>query len=193
MNQHEAKPSPPADEREARSAKPADEQGRPAPPATKGKRDVLVKLAFVVVLAAGGALIWRLQRRDPKLGWPTDLDAALRQAKKDDRQVIVFLMSVSLPPGGDAEWNIRNTLAKKANRDAISQGGVICVQVRLDATLKSETARKYRITKLPTMLLLGPDGKERNRREGKIGETDFRNGFLDATIVQKPAVANSSP
>ena len=36
------------------------------------------------------------------------------------------------------------------------------------------------------MMILAPDGKELNRREGKVGEVDFPHGFLDLTEVHEP-------
>jgi hypothetical protein len=37
------------------------------------------------------------------------------------------------------------------------------------------------------MLVIGPDGVEKNRREGFIGEVDFRTGFLEGGEVIGPA------
>ena len=153
-------------------------------PPAKRKMDRRVKLAFVIILLGGIALIWVHQRRGPSLGWGEDLDAALEQAKDDNRPVLVFFMSS--PMGELAKKNIRHTLAKKSNRQAITDHKCITVKVTLDTALKDPLAKKYRIDKLPTMLLLGPNGKERNRRVGFIGETDFRNGFLDASRIEKP-------
>jgi len=39
--------------------------------------------------------------------------------------------------------------------------------------LKSELASRYRLKHLPTMMILGPDGKELDRREGIIGQLEL--------------------
>jgi hypothetical protein len=53
--------------------------------------------------------------------------------------------------------------------------------VLIHAEPDSETTAKYRITKLPTLLLLSPSGQELNRHDGPghVGEVPFRQEFLN--------------
>jgi len=148
------------------------------------RRDRWVKIGFLVVLIIVAAAIWYWHRQPPTMkGWGRDLDAALRQAVAERRQLLVFF--ISSPPSDTARRMVRTTLAVPENRKRLNEGPFVKVKVEVDS-LKSQLAGKYTLRKLPTMLLLSPDGVELNRREGFIGEVDFRNGFLDLTNVQKP-------
>ena len=52
--------------------------------------------------------------------------------------------------------------------------------------LRLQTLLSDKISSLPTFVLLSPEGKELNRREGFVGEVDFYKGFLDCSNVLKP-------
>lgn len=168
------------------------EQAHPAPDSEVGTRprsarDRLIKVAFAVVtLAVVGMLYW-YQRRGLSLpGWDGDLTTALQQASAQNRPVLVFF--VSSPPDQTSRNLAATTIPK--NTQAIEDGRFLTVMVKVSSLTKSEMAQRYQVVKLPTMLVLGPDGAEKNRREGFIGELDFRNGFLDgAAIVPPPAPA----
>lgn len=164
---------------------PTDSGGKRRP---KRATDMRGKLAFLVVAALlAGVVYWYLQQGKTILrDWPDDLAKALRQAKAENLRVLAFF--VSSPPSETTLRMARTTLKKSHNQRAIASGGFLRVKVSLDTSLKSDTARRHKITKLPTMLILGPDGKELNRREGMIGEVPFRSGFLDcAEVVQPPS------
>ena len=116
--------------------------------------------------------------------WPKGLPEKLQQAKQEDRRVLAFF--VAHPPGQTTRQMVRTTLAKRKNRDAITEGNYIRVRQQLDESLDSELAQRYQITRLPTMLILAPDGTELNRREGFVGEVEFRTAFLTGDVVRKP-------
>ncbi|MCJ7544903.1 MAG: hypothetical protein MUP47_10155, partial [Phycisphaerae bacterium] len=78
------------------------------------------------------------------------------------------------------------------NAQAIKDGRFIAVMVKVRNLSRSNLASRYGIAKLPTLLVIGPDGAEKNRREGFIGEPEFRTGFLDCSQVVGPA-ATSKP
>ncbi|MGB2821938.1 MAG: thioredoxin family protein [Phycisphaerae bacterium] len=164
-------------------SEPADDSGkRPA----KRASDYRVKLAFLAAaIAAGVAIYFYLQRGKMILRtWPDDLPKALQQARKEDRRLLLFFMSS--PPGETTKQMAATTLKKPHNRKAIAEGNFIAVKVVVDTSLKSDVARRHKIGTLPTMLILSPAGEELNRREGMIGEVQFREGFLSCKQVVKP-------
>ena len=157
---------------------------RPTPRDRRRRRDRIVKATFVAAAVIIVLVLWWQQRRGPDWpGWDQDLPATLARAKTEKRPVLALFLAS--PPGHFAREFRRKTLAKKENRDAIEQGKFLLVRITLDQRLTGEIARRYRIRRLPTLLLLDPDGTERNRRAGEaiVPEVPFRNGFLDATAV----------
>lgn len=154
------------------------------------RRDRLIKLAFLVVTAVALAAIYYSQRGLSITGWGGDLGAALAQAAVEDRPVVVFF--AGSPPGQDDRWIKGNIIAKPENEAALEKGRFIRVLVNIGRVSTSKTAARYNITELPTLVVFGPDGVEKNRREGRIGEVEFRTGFLDCSQVIGPA-ATSRP
>ena len=161
---------------------PTENSGKKPPRRTS---DYRVKLGFLAVgIAVAAGAYFHFQRGGAILkNWPTDLDKVLKQAKAEDRQVLALF--ISSPPGQVTHRMARTTLKKPQNKRAIVTGRFLRVKVTVE-TLKSDLARRYRIRKLPTMLILSPGGQEQNRREGMIGEVPFRQGFLDGKEVQPP-------
>jgi len=152
-------------------------------PRKKFPVDKWIKIGFVVVLIAIAAFVLTLQWGGVKIkGWDDDFEAALKQSKAENRNLLIFFTSSR--PSHTARRLSQTTLAKPNGKKAIKDGNFICVIV--GTSLKSETARRYRINKLPTMVILTPRGTELNRREGFIGQTDFHTGFLDCTKIHEP-------
>jgi len=152
-----------------------------------GRRpDRWVKVGFLLAAAVTAVLVYLYIQTGKTIlkSWQTDLDAALRSAKQEDRRSLVLFLAS--PPGETARRLASTTLKKAHNRKAIADGKFVRVKVALDTALDSDTARRYRIRKLPSMLILDPNGVEINRREGMIGEVPFRQGFLDCSQVAKP-------
>lgn len=137
------------------------------------------------------AVVFYLQVKPPKGIWSQDFPQALREAKAQNRRLLVFF--TSSPPGETARQIDRTTLRKAHNLQAIRDGNFLCVRVTLETSLDSQTARRYRIRKLPTMVILSPEAVELNRREGMIGEVPFRQGFLDCKEVMPPPAQGTSP
>jgi hypothetical protein len=159
----------------------------PGQPPRRPRQDRWVRLAFVAATLIVIAAIYYKQRVGFSLpGWGSDLSAALAQAKAEDRPVLAFF--VSSPPDETSRWLVGNTIPK--NAQAIDQGKFIKVLVKVGNLSKSQDALRYRVTNMPTMLVIGPDGAEKNRREGTIGELEFRNGFLDCMQVIGPSRPN---
>lgn len=146
----------------------------------RGRKHLIL---FVCIIIIAVAFVQYLQRRGPRLeGWTDRLDAALNQGRRENRPLLVFFMGSV--PGATARRLAGGTLEKSANREAIADGRFIKVKVMLSSA--SELAGRYKITELPTMVLLSPEGNELNRRSGFIGEVPFRRGFLDCKDVRKP-------
>jgi len=142
-----------------------------------------VKGVFLLITVVVVAAVVVMQRSGPSLpGWGDDLDAALAEAGRDDRRVLAFFMSD--PPGATARWLAQNTL--RMNHKAIEDSGVLPVKVVVATSLQSEPARHYNVRKLPTLMVLSPTGEELNRRTGRVGEVEFRQGFLDLAVVKGP-------
>lgn len=160
-------------------------QADTASPSSPRQKDKIGKLGFALVALVGLAIIYMFQRSpaSPLDKWGTSLNDALAQAKVDNRKVVALFTE---PTPNHDEINLgKTTLAKEKNIIALREGRFITVRIKLNKDLTSADAKKYRIKKLPTMLLLDPFGRELNRREGFVGEMDFRSGFLDAKDVQQ--------
>jgi hypothetical protein len=161
----------------------ADSTGNRKSPGA-GKSDRWVKIGFILVAVLIGTLVWKyLQTETFMKGWPEDLTAALADAKQTDRRVLVVF--ISNPPNNEAIRNANVALGKPQNRKAIEQGKFARVKVTVN-NLDGDIARQYKLTHLPTTMILAPDGKELNRREGMVGEVPFLHGFLDLTEIEAP-------
>jgi hypothetical protein len=145
--------------------------------AVKSSRDRWIKIGFVLVLIAVALAVYMFQQRDLRIeGWGDDLDAALAQAGDQKRMVVALF--VSTPPSETALTIAKRRIPMPDNIKALKDGKFIPVVVSLDDELDSDLAKKYKLTELPTLMVLRPDGSERNRNEGMIGEVDFRQQFL---------------
>lgn len=153
------------------------ENGAETKTAKSSPRDRWIKIGFVLVLVAAVVAVYLFQKRDLSIqGWGNDLNAALSKAKAENRMVVAFF--VSSPPSDTAKQIARRRIPKGDNQKALKEGNFIPVVVSLNNALESEPAMKYGLTKLPTLMVLLPDGTERNRNEGMIGEVDFRQNLL---------------
>ena len=144
----------------------------------KPRKNIKVALAFLLVAVMGAGVIYCSHRelRAPP-GWiDDDLPEAMRQAKEGDSNVVVLF--VTKPPSETGRRLRDTTLSKEANTQALTDGNFVAVMVRVPRSRRSEIASEFNVTEFPTTLILSPEGEELNRREGKIGETDFRNRFL---------------
>lgn len=99
-------------------------------------------------------------------GWSTDVDAAIAQAKKENKAVLVeFTGSDWCPP---CIMMRKNVFSKKEFVDAASKNYIL-VEVDLPkadkelAARSQITATKYNIEGFPTVVLLNGEGKEFSR------------------------------
>ena len=155
----------------------------PRPSDAKRSADRRVKLIFFVVVIVIASVAYYFQRQGPALsGWGDNLDAALKRSRQDDRPVLVLFFRD--PPSETFRKLKKSVLDKSASVEAMAKGKFIRVKIKLNAHLDSNLAKTYQIRELPTMLIIGPDGKERNRRKGYIAFADFWSGFLDCSKIE---------
>ena len=155
----------------------------------KSTTDRRVKIGFIVAILIAAGIVVVIQWQPPKLGWPSDLSAALSQAREQNRKVLVFICSS--PPSAEDLWMVKGPLSKSANKKAIKDGKFITVQLVLDKS--ADWAKKYGVNRTPTMLIISPDGKYFYKQEGKIGEVDFRDKFLQTPLKQQCSMPRTGP
>ena len=144
---------------------------------TPAGRDRWIKIGFVLVLIAAGVAVYLFQQRDLNInGWENDLNAALAKGKAENRMIVAFF--VDTPPSDIARTIAKRRIPKPDNVQALKEGRFIPVVVSLKEGVNSDLAKTYNITRLPTLVVFNSTGTERNRHEGSIGETDFRQIFL---------------
>jgi thioredoxin-related protein len=122
-------------------------------------------------------------------GWSTDLDKALKQAKEENKSVLVeFTGSDWCPPCIAMR---KNVFSKKEFIDAASKKFVL---VELDfpkgdkelAKKNKPLAEKYKIEGYPTVILLDSDGKEFTRFfASQFPKIDDFLKHLDASLEKK--------
>ena len=150
------------------------------PVATKRRMD-RGKLIFLLIFVLAMIAVYISQRSGAELpDWPGDLQAALAQAKQENRRVLVFFAGD--PPSKNARDMATKTLQKNAG--PIKDGKFITVLIQ--GKKSDELFKRYKISKLPTFLLLDGEDKELNRRDGFVGQGAFGGGFLKCTKVQEP-------
>lgn len=136
--------------------------------------DRWVKLGFlaVVVIVAAAIYIRGRAGTSPGQGWRSDLEAALAEAKKSDRPVLVLFRPEALDEDTNFVMGEKGLRQASVNR-AVKGGNYLCVEVKLDAALTSTAAVKYKLTKLPTVIVLSPEGEVLQRESGRVGHADL--------------------
>jgi hypothetical protein len=137
------------------------------------------KLIFGAVIAVVVILVYIFQLGGGLPDWPDDLSGALIRAKQENRNVLIFFAGD--PPSTNAQDMSRTTLQKNAAK--ITDGKFIKLLIKIKKT--DELAERYKIKRLPTFLLLDPQGKELDRRSKFVGQADFGK-FLNCSKVEKP-------
>lgn len=146
-------------------------ESTPAPQGGKSKMDKYVKLGFLaaVIIIVGVISYRQYLGPQPPGEWRGDLPAALEQAAKENRDVVVLFYQ--RPPSEEYKHLIELTLSKPRNLDALAKSHDILVVSAPSS--EDPLVKKYNITVWPTTLLLAPDGHEITRREGFIAEMDL--------------------
>jgi hypothetical protein len=134
--------------------------------------DRRAKMAFLVVaILVAGVVYFLFQSGEEILkNWPADFNATLADANQTGRNVLVVFLSN--PPNDDSVFVATTTLTKPKNRQAIEAGKFARVKTVVN-DLNGPLAGKYKLTKLPTLMVLDSKGKEVARAEGRVGEVPF--------------------
>ncbi len=146
------------------------------PKQQKSKQDRWVKIGFLVAIVLVAVFVYSQQQDALEIkDWGTDLDAALRKARQEERPLVAFFIDV--PPSKTAETTKNVVLTNPQNQEVLDELRVVRVLVNEPS---DELRQTYGIQKLPTLLLLDPTGKELSRHDGPghVGEVPFRETFL---------------
>lgn len=145
------------------------------PPAARPSR--LAKLILLALVVGVAAAVWWAQRGGGQWDdWGHDLQAALRQGRDQDRNLLVLFTSD--PIDHDTRRMKQTTLTRKENRQAIRTGRYLPVLATVRTALDDDLSARYQLKRLPTLLVIAPDGQVLARAEGFVGEQQFRQQFL---------------
>ena len=162
----------------------SDEAGQVQPASKSPGYERYIKWGFLLAIFVAATIVYFHQRKGPpSLEEWIPLDTAQAQAKAENRPILVLVTED--PPAQTTKDMLRTTLRRPENKEAINKGRFIQARLVVESA-SSSLAAKYKITALPTMIILDADGKELNRRTGFIGEVAFRDGFLDCSGIERP-------
>jgi thioredoxin-like negative regulator of GroEL len=115
-----------------------------------------------------------LSLQDAGIDWKKDYAAALLQAQKDGRYVVVYFGGPDCPPCEQ----MKKTTFRDAGVIAAVNKAYVNVGVHLDGP--NETAKQFGVEVIPTLFLVTSDGTRVRKWEGYIGPEDYRKGLESA-------------
>ena len=142
------------------SARAQDEKKKADAPKVEEKKTDAPKADTKADKKAGTKVTKKSGPKIRKIAWKTTFDEALAAAKKSERPILVDFT---------AEWC---GWCKKLDRDTFGNEAVIrlvnefFVAVKVDTDKSPAISKKYKVSGLPTLLILGPDGSELQRLTG---------------------------
>lgn len=119
-------------------------------------------------------LLAALLAQDPAIDWKRDYNAALKEAQKDGRFVVV---SFGGPDCAPCEMMKKSTFKDKATVEAVNKA-YINVQVWLDGP--NETAKQFGIEVIPTTFLVTSTGERVRKWEGYLAPGEYQKGLESA-------------
>lgn len=154
-----------------KSDQPEPSQSKPTDKASKDRK---VKMAFGLIVVVVILFVWHSQGKDPELvGWLTDYDTALAQAKQQHTQVAVFVTRRSM--GQDDKRMIGRCMTHPRVEKALDYLGFVKLhQTNADKAFVD----RYDIKTTPATLLLDSDGKLIKKQEGYQSDVQYANTFL---------------
>ena len=132
--------------------------------------DRWVKLGFLAVVLIVAAVIYIRGRAGTAPGreWHSDLPATLAEARKSNRPVLVLFRPKVLDEDTSFVTGEKGLKQQSVTR-AVTKGNYLCVAVKLDASLTSALAVRYKLRELPTVIVLSPEGIVLQRDSGRVG------------------------
>lgn len=144
------------------------------PTASKARKDKLAKWIFLGVVGVAAILVWRVQREPDVLkDWERDLPKALADGKAQYRPVLIFFHDI---PMNETCLNVIKPFGMGPSMTAYEKYKYI--RVRVGTSVSAEVARQWRIESFPTLVIVGPSGKEAGRYVGFIAATEYYERFL---------------
>jgi len=116
-----------------------------------------------------------------KVDWKKDYDAALLEAKKDGRFVVVVFGGPDCPPCAKMH---ETTFKDQAVVEQVNKT-YVNVYVQLDGP--NPVAKQFGVEAIPTIFLVTSDGTRVRKWEGYVGPEDYRKG-LDSASAAYPKV-----
>jgi thioredoxin-related protein len=111
------------------------------------------------------------------IDWKTDYKAALADAQKDGRYVVVYFNGPNCAP---CDAMKAETFADKAVIAAVNKS-YVNVSLFLDGP--NDVAKQFGIQAIPTIYLVTSTGDRVRKWEGYLGPEDYRKGLADAVVA----------
>jgi tetratricopeptide (TPR) repeat protein len=109
--------------------------------------------------------------QDPAIDWKKDYGAALKEAQKDGRFVVVFFGGPDCPPCE----KMKTTTFKDAAVVAAVGKAYVNVGIHLDGP--NDVAKEFGIQVIPTVFLVASDGSRVRKWEGYLGPGEYQKGL----------------
>jgi len=119
-------------------------------------------------------LLTALLLQDPGIHWKRDYDAALKEAQKDGRYVVV---SFGGPACAPCEMMKKTTFKDAATVEAVNKA-YVNVQVWLDGP--NDVAKQFGVEVIPMTFLVTSTGERVRKWEGYLGPQDYLKGLESA-------------
>lgn len=114
------------------------------------------KYIFIVLIVVAGIAVWFSQRSGPTLGgWSQDLSAAQRQARQENRPILIFFHRA--PMSATDRQEVNDVLTHGDTRAVLEYEKI--VPVRLSVSDNPDVADQYGIEDTPAFVLLR-DGED---------------------------------
>lgn len=139
---------------------------------------------FARSLAFGFAMLGILAGT-AKAEWETDLDAALAEAKKSGRPVLIHFYADWCGPCRQMESTVLNT------SKVLEAARTSCIAVKVNLDHHESVAQKYGVAALPTDVFVSPEGEVLGRHVGKASIDQYVARMTEAAAQVRPATTTA--